>query len=77
LNNKFLYLVKMSWEGGNRRFSCFYLVQSNPSGAKVDNNIRLTNEKDQIEFCLIFLFVNPTTATNTLFTLIRLFPLCQ
>jgi hypothetical protein len=56
----------MSWEGGNRRFSCFYLVQSNPSGIRIDNNIKLTNKKDRIRFCLIFLFVNPTTATNTL-----------
>jgi hypothetical protein len=46
LNNKFLYLVKMSWEGGNCRFSCFYLFQSNPSGARIDNNIGLTNKKD-------------------------------
>jgi hypothetical protein len=54
----------MSWKSGNHRFSYFYFIQSNPSSARIDDNIGLTNEKDQIGFCLIFLFINLTTATN-------------
>jgi hypothetical protein len=46
------------------------------SKKKINNNIGLTNEVDQIGFCLIFLFVNTTTVVNTLFTLIGLLPLC-
>jgi hypothetical protein len=67
----------MSWASGNTCFYCVWDNQSKPSGAKVDNNIGLTNETNQIKFCLIFLFVNTTTAVNTLFTLIGPLPLCQ
>jgi hypothetical protein len=67
----------MSWGSGNTCFYCVWDNQSKPSGARVDNNIRLINETDQIGFYLIFLFVNTITTVNTLFILIGLLPLCQ